>query len=74
MIAGEQDVRRFHVAMDHSLLVRERQRVGHLAQQAQRLGPRERAAALEPVAQRLAIDIRHDIIEQSVARARGEDG
>ena len=56
--------------MDHVVLVSERQRRGDLAGDADRVLDRELLLALEPVAQRLALHVRHHEIEQSVGVAR----
>ena len=64
--AGEQHVVRLDVAMDDAALVRVRQRLRDVAQDADRLGDRQRARAREPRAQRLALDERHRVVRQAV--------
>ena len=57
----EQDVLRLDVAMNQSFAVGIVERFAGLPHQAQRLRHRERALASEPLAQGLAVDVRHDV-------------
>jgi hypothetical protein len=61
MTLREQDVLGLHVAMDQPLAVRVVKRLAGLPHQAQGLRHRERALAGEPLAQRLALDVGHDV-------------
>ena len=63
--AGEHHVVGLDVAVDHPALVGVGQRVGHLAQDPERLVDRQGAVTLEPGAERLAFDERHDVIEEA---------
>jgi hypothetical protein len=42
------------------------QRVGHLTRNLQGVGDGQLPLAVEPLAQRLALDIRHDVVDQAV--------
>ena len=53
------------------MLVGVGERPGHVAEQAHRLGERERAPG-EPRAERLALDVGHGVVGQPVALARRE--
>ena len=55
--AVDQDVGRLHVAVHHAVRVRVRQRVGHLADDRDDVGERQPSLALEPLLQRLALDV-----------------
>ena len=46
------------------------QRRGHLAGDAERVLERELRLAVQPLAQRLALDVRHDVVEQAAGLAR----
>ena len=70
---GEEDVLRLDVAMHDAARVGEIERVAELAQDPQRILHRERALALETVAQRLARDVGHDVVHERAAGARGDD-
>ena len=59
--AREQDVLGLHVAVDQALAVGVVERLAGLPHQAQRLRHWERALPREPLAQGLAIDVRHDV-------------
>ncbi len=66
MSAGEENVFRFDVAVHHAALVRGSERVGDFAQQSHGLIHRQLAAARETLAQRLAVDVRHHVVEEAV--------
>ena len=68
----QQDVLRLDVAVDHALGVGVMQRGGDLPDEAERLIDRELPLAGEPLAQRVARDEGHDVVEQvAIARGRG---
>jgi hypothetical protein len=70
-VAGlDQHVGRLDVAVDHAELVGIGKRVGDLAGDDQRLVHRKARLAAQPVAQRLAFDERHDIVEQALGLVR----
>ena len=69
MAPGEQHVVRLDVPVDHALPVGERQGVGDLDQQADGVVNRELALAGQPLAQRLAVHVGHDVPEESLALA-----
>ena len=71
---GEHHVVGLDVAMDHAERVRVRERVGHLAEDAHRLGDRKLADTIEPRAQRLAVDVRHHVEEKALDGARVVEG
>ena len=50
------------------------ERVGHVAEDAYRLGDRELALARQLGAERLALDVRHDVVEEVPASAGGQEG
>src|SRR5690606_34942982 len=52
------------VAVHHAVLVRGDERVGYVAQDTHGVGHRELAVAIEPRAQRIAVDVRHYIVER----------
>ena len=62
----EQDVGRFDVAVNHVAAVGIAQRVRHLARDLERLGHRELPFAEQALAQRLTLDVGHDIVKQPV--------
>ena len=70
--ALQQDVLRLDVAMHDAERVRGAQRVGDLAGDAHRVVDRQLPLALEPRAQRLARDERHDVVQERVGLARVE--
>jgi hypothetical protein len=71
--AVQQDVLRLDVAVDDAVRVRLAERVGDLARDAQRLVDRKLALAVELVAQRLAGDVRHHVVQQPVGLPRVEE-
>ena len=73
MPLAEQHVIRFDVAMDHVVAMRIRQRVDHFAQDLQGLGNGQLALAGQLLAERFALDVRHDVPEQIVGRARRQE-
>ena len=56
--------------MHHAGVVRVAQRVGHFARDLQGVADRELAFAVEALAQRLALDVRHDVVHQPVGLVR----
>jgi len=62
----EQDVGRLDIAMDHVAAVGIAQRVGHLPRDLQRIGDGQLPLAIEALAQGLALDVRHDVVDQAV--------
>ena len=58
-VAGEQDVLRLHVAVDHSLIMRVLERLRRFADDAERLGERQPPLPRQPGAERLALDVGH---------------
>ena len=61
----QQDVLRLDVAMDHTPLVRVVQRVGHLPRDMQCVLERQLPVAQQTSAQRLTLDVRHDVVEHA---------
>jgi hypothetical protein len=70
----EQHVVGLHVAVDHPVPVRVCERVGDLAQQADGFGDRELTLASQPGAQRFALDVWHDVVEETGGVAGVEHG
>ncbi len=70
----EEDIVRLEVAVNHGSRVRERERLGDLAQQPCRLVDGKRAVERETVPKRLASDVWGDVVEQTISRASGEHG
>jgi hypothetical protein len=70
----EQHVLGLHVPVDDPRAMCVRQRVGELVEDAHRFRQRERPLAFHPRAQRFARHVGHDVIEQTIARARVEHG
>ena len=68
--AEQQDVLGLDVAVDDAALVGVLQRLGRLAGELERVVDGELLLPVEPVAQRLALDERHDVVEQAVGLAR----
>jgi hypothetical protein len=69
-----QDVFRLDVAMHHPIPVGIRQGVGHLPNDANRLGHRQLTLALQLGPQGFAGDEGHDVIEEIAGRAGGQQG
>jgi hypothetical protein len=57
----------------HAVRVGVGHRVRYLAEDAHRLADRELSVLVEPVAQRLAAQVRHDVVQQPVVRAGRDD-
>ena len=72
MAATHHDVVRLDVAVHHALLVRVRQRVGHLAQESHRLVHRQLALARQLRAEGLAFDERHHVPQEVARRVRAQ--
>ena len=68
----QQDVLGLDVAVDHPVAVRVVQRVGHLGGDPHRLVDAELRLAVQLVADRLALDVGHDVVEEAVGLARVE--
>jgi hypothetical protein len=66
----EQDVLGLDVAVNDPALVREVERAGHAAGDLDRILDAELLLAIQAVAQRLALDERHHVIEEGVGFAR----
>ena len=62
--AVPEDVLRLHVPVDRAHGVRVRQRLGDVGHDADDFGDRERALPLEARAERLPLDVRHDVVEE----------
>src|SRR2546429_3504873 len=61
----QHDVFRLDIAVHDPVAVRVRERARHLRRDAQRVLLGQLLLALEPVAQRFALDVRHDVIEEA---------
>ena len=70
----DQHVRRLDVAVDDVELVRVGERVRDLARDHERVVHRQPGLAPEPVAQGLALDVGHDVVEEAVGLARVVQG
>ena len=70
--ARQHHVVRLDVTVDHAAAVGVGERIGHVAQQPGRLGYRQLALAIEPVAERFALDVGHDVEEEALGLARIE--
>ena len=68
--AGEHDVVRLDVAVDHAVFVGIPERAADFAGDLHRRVDRELRFAREPLPQRLALDERHDVIDQAAGLAR----
>ncbi len=68
--ALQQDVFRLDIAVNELVLVRIGQRIGHLARDAERLVHGQLPLPPQAVAERLALDIRHHVVEEPVRLAR----
>jgi hypothetical protein len=66
----QQDVLGLDVPVDHALLVRVGERVGHLARDPHGLFDAELLLAVDPAPERLALDVRHHIVEEAVRLPR----
>jgi hypothetical protein len=74
-VAGDEDVLRLDVAVQHLGLVRRRERTRDLHADAQDVGHRQRALARQPVAQRAALEVVHRDVRPAAAGHPGvEDG
>ena len=70
LVPAEEDVLGLHVTVHDAGAVGVPERAGDLLQDAHRLGHRQRPVATEPVAQGLALDVRHGEPQQPRAGAR----
>jgi hypothetical protein len=66
VIALQKDVLGFYVAMNDPLRMCRAERVGNFARDAYASAYWKLTLALEPRAERLSLDVRHDIVQQSV--------
>src|SRR5207248_4529070 len=64
MSSFNEDVLGFDVAMHEPASMRVAQRFGHLCGDTQRVFERKLLLAREPIAQRLALDVWHDVIQK----------
>ncbi len=74
MPGGEQDVLGLDVAMHDVARMRVAQGGRHLADELERLLERELPLALQAVAQRLSLHVRHHVVEQAAGRTGVVDG
>ena len=72
MAVGDHDVVGLDVAVHDALPMRMREAVDHVAQEAHGVGRRERAVARDQAAKRIALHVRHHVVEQAVGLARVE--
>ncbi len=62
----QQDVLGLDVAMDHTVRVRITQSIGDLAGDLQGIGQRKLWLPLQPLSQRFAFNVRHDIVDHPI--------
>ncbi len=74
MVLLQKDVLRFDVAMDDALGVRVGERIGDLVDDAHRVRDGELPFPREPVPERFACYVRHDVVQQVLARAGRKHG
>ena len=67
--AGDHDVVGLHIAVHHAAGVGVGQCVGHFDQDSHRLGHRQLTLAVQPLAERLALDEGHDVVEVAIGLA-----
>src|SRR5438874_3728370 len=72
--ARQHDVFRLDVAVHDPMAVRVRQRARHLRRDAQRIFLGELRLARQPIAQRFALHVRHDVIKEAGGDARVVQG
>ena len=60
--------------MDDAMPVRVSQGTRHLAGNSERVGQRQLSFAREPPAQRFTLDVRHDVIEETLGLSRVDQG
>ena len=70
----QQDVLRLDVPVDHPVTVGVVERVGHLGGDLERLIDTELGLAVQLAAERLALDVGHDVVEEAVGGAGVEEG
>ena len=70
----EQNVLRLDVAVHNVAAVRVAQGVGHFPRDLEGILERQLPLAVEPLAQRLALDVGHDVVEKLGGRAVGRSG
>ena len=66
----QQDVLGLDVAVDHAMPVGVVEGAGDLGREADGVGDRQLFLALQPVAQRFALDERHDVVRRAVRPRR----
>ncbi len=69
----EQDVLGLDVAMDHAVAVRVIECTGHLGSDADRVGNGKLVFPTDPVADRHALDVGHDIKDEAIGLAAVEE-
>jgi hypothetical protein len=69
---GEQDVLGLDIAVDHAVPMGHGQRLGDFPQESYGFGNRKLTGAGEPFPERLALHVRHDVVEKSVSLSRVE--
>jgi hypothetical protein len=69
----QQDVLRLDVAVDHPVTVRIVERVGHLGRDTDGFVNAELGLAVQLPTERLSLDVRHDVVQESVSRAGVEE-
>ena len=72
-LAGDHQVRRLEVAVDHAVLVRVVQRVADLDGQVDHLAPGERPALLEDVVEGHPVDVLHREVRGPLVPAEGQE-
>src|SRR5207253_9040602 len=73
VVAREEDVLRLDVTVNDALDMGERQRVGGVARDLEGRFERQASLALQPMPQRLSLDVGHDVVKQPVDFAGRED-
>src|SRR3989442_12355883 len=66
MTAGQEDVLRLHVPVDHAIFVRVLQRVADLGCNADGVVDREWSVTTEPLPQRLTVHVLHHVEQEAI--------